>query len=208
MSWTDLKSRIADWLNRDDLSAQIPAFIALAEARFNRVLIVPEREAVAVLAAAGEAVALPADYWGMRALHVEAAPATTLRQMSLVELRRAYGGGTAGLPRHFAVRGSELLLGPAPASPCGLVLDYFQTIPALGEAQASNWLLDAHPDLYLSGALVEAYIFLRDAEGAGLWDSRTEAKIREVEKAGRRKTNGAAPIAARGPNPSIRQVRA
>jgi hypothetical protein len=208
MSWTDLKARIADWLNRDDLSAQIPAFIALAVARFNRVLIVPERAAVALLAATGEAVALPEDYWGMRALHIDAAPASTLKQMSLVELRRSYAGGAAGIPRHFAVRGTELLLGPAPASACDLVLDYFQTIPALGETEVSNWLLDAHPDLYLAGALVEAYIFLRDAEGAGLWDSRTEAKIREVEKAGRRKLNGAAPIMARGPIPSIRNVRA
>ena len=142
MSWTELKARIADWLNRDDLAAQIPAFIALAEARFNRVLIVPEREAVATLEASGE---------------------------------------------------------PAPASACELVLDYFATIPPLGEAQPSNWLLDLFPDLYLSGALVEAYLFLRDAEGAGAWDNRTEAKIREIEKAGRRQTIGAAPLTARAP---------
>ena len=199
MSWTELKARIADWLNRDDLAAQIPAFIALAEARFNRVLIVPEREAVATLEASGETVALPADYWGMRSLHLADAVQPPLRQMSLVELRRAYAGGPAGVPRHYCVRGSDLLLGPAPASACELVLDYFATIPPLGETQPSNWLLDLFPDLYLSGALVEAYLFLRDAEGAGAWDNRTEAKIREIERAGRRKTIGAAPLTARAP---------
>ena len=35
-SYSTLKSAIADWLLRDDLTAVIPSFISLAEAKFNR----------------------------------------------------------------------------------------------------------------------------------------------------------------------------
>ena len=37
-NFTDLKSSIADFLNRDDLTAVIPTFIKLAEADMNRKL--------------------------------------------------------------------------------------------------------------------------------------------------------------------------
>ena len=35
-TYTELKDAIADWLDRSDLTARIPDFIALAEARINR----------------------------------------------------------------------------------------------------------------------------------------------------------------------------
>ena len=35
-NFTNLKSSIADWLNRSDLTAIIPAFITLAETQLNR----------------------------------------------------------------------------------------------------------------------------------------------------------------------------
>jgi hypothetical protein len=37
-NFTELKSSIADFLNRDDLTSTIPSFIALAEADLNRQL--------------------------------------------------------------------------------------------------------------------------------------------------------------------------
>ena len=37
-TFTELKDAIADWLDRSDLTARIPDFIALAEARINREL--------------------------------------------------------------------------------------------------------------------------------------------------------------------------
>lgn len=199
-AYSDLLARVADWLNRDDLtSAQIDVFIRLAEARLNRVLIVPEREAVATATADSDRAPLPGDFWAMRALHAGGQVDPLIGQMSLVELRRAYAGTNAGTGdiRHFAISGNDLILGPSPRTETVLTLDYFATIPALTTGNTSNWLIAAHPDIYLSAVLAEACIFFRDAEGAGLWDSRTEAKIREADKAGRRKTTGAAPLAPR-----------
>ncbi len=37
-TYSGLKTTIADYLNRDDLTSAIPSFITLAEAKFNRKL--------------------------------------------------------------------------------------------------------------------------------------------------------------------------
>ena len=37
-NYTELKTAVANWLDRDDLTDRIPEFIALAESRFNRLL--------------------------------------------------------------------------------------------------------------------------------------------------------------------------
>ena len=37
-TYAELQTAVANWLDRDDLTARIPEFITLAEARFNRLL--------------------------------------------------------------------------------------------------------------------------------------------------------------------------
>ena len=37
-TYTELQTAVANWLDRDDMSARIPEFISLTEARFNRIL--------------------------------------------------------------------------------------------------------------------------------------------------------------------------
>ena len=43
----DLQAAIADWLNRSDLSAQIPDFLTLAQLKINRRLSIVEQEILA-----------------------------------------------------------------------------------------------------------------------------------------------------------------
>jgi hypothetical protein len=65
-----------------------------------------------------------------------------------------------------------------------LEFDYFQKIPALSDGAPANWLLAAHPDLYLFGALTEAEAFNKDADKAALWKLRRDELFDEIEKLG------------------------
>src|SRR5262245_63411060 len=58
-TYTELQQAIADWLERADLAARIPDFIALFEATANRRLRLRQQEAVATLAPASGAATLP-----------------------------------------------------------------------------------------------------------------------------------------------------
>ena len=60
--YEDLVTKVGDWLDRDDLAAQIPDFIAMVEARLNRVLRSVNSEASALWSVSDEFYALPSDF--------------------------------------------------------------------------------------------------------------------------------------------------
>lgn len=199
-SWAELKADIADWLNRDDLTTQIPKFIAQAEREFNRVLRVPEMEIVTDLTIDAAEVSLPADFLEMRALTLDTDPKTVLEPMTLAELRNSHAAAAAGRPRNFAIQsGSTLLVGPAPDSSYSGRLNYYQSITPLGAATASNWLLGAHSDVYLAGALWRAHVYLVDDGNAARWKGIMDQGLDQIMAAARRKAYGAAPQRIRAP---------
>jgi hypothetical protein len=191
-TWTELKANIADWLDRTDLTTQIAEFIGYAERRFNRELRVPEMEESVTASVSTASIALPTDFIAIKSLYIDGdSELTLLRQMSVDTLRSNFDGEETGTPEFFAMQsGSELLLAPAPTSSVTYIMNYWQEIPQLGSGQASNWLLAAHPDLYLAQSMVEAMIFLRDTEGLTLWEARAGKKMAEVKSQGRDKAYG------------------
>lgn len=199
-TWTDLKVTLANWLNRTDLSTvEIPEAIALAERRFQRTLFTPDRQIEATLTASAETVALPTDFWGAKAAYITTDPKTVLEQMTLSELREVYSSNTTGLPQNYAIRGTSMILGPAPDTTYSIKLTYIQTIPALGSGQASNWLLAAHPDIYVYGSLAELNILLRDENAASIFEAKYEATAEEINQSGLRRNYGQAPLRIRSP---------
>ena len=115
-------------------------------------------------------------------------------------LQAAYPSSPAATPRVFTVEGSVLKF--RPIDDTALELDYFQKIPALasGSDSGTNWLLAAHPDLYLFGALVEAETFGVNDERAPLWKGRRDEIFDEVEKLSNR-TRGTGAIRVMGATP-------
>ena len=71
-TYTELKNLVANYLNRDDLSAQIDSFIDLAEAKFNRDLRLRKmlKTVPATPTANDDTVSLPTDYLEMKELHL------------------------------------------------------------------------------------------------------------------------------------------
>ena len=114
-------------------------------------------------------------------------------------LQAIYPTSPADVPRLFTIEGSTLKVRPLDATP--LEFDYFQKIPALasvapGDGTQTNWLLTAHPDLYLFGSLVEAEMFGVNDERAPLWKARRDEIFDELDKLNH-KTRGGAPGAVR-----------
>lgn len=202
-TYAELQAEIANWLDRDDLTAEIVTCIQLCEARFNRTLWAAEREEAVTLeaTAASPNVALPANFSAMRSIHIVGSPLIILEPMALNLLRIAHRSGEQGQPANFAITGGDtLVLGPAPDGDYTIILDYYRTIPALTASNTTNWLLTANPDLYLSAALVEASLLIKDEERARLWEAKTSALIDEIMRAGRYKAHGSPPSRYRAPH--------
>lgn len=167
-TFDELKAAVADWLDREDLSVRTGDFIALAEARLNRLMAFSALTArVELEAGAGQAEL--------------AAPADLRDALSLV---RAGDGDGDGAAQGFRAEAGRLVLAPPPETPVRLVLTY-RARPRLSEAAPANPVLAEHPDLYLFGALAEAAPFLRDGEMLAVFAARfdaalTEARMREA----------------------------
>jgi hypothetical protein len=203
-TYTDLQAAVADWLARADLSARIPDFIMLFETVANRRLRVRQQEAAATLALMNGVAALPADYLAWRRVTWTGNIPRELEYVHPSYLHALFPTLPQGNPRYFTIEGGNLTLGPSDDT--AIAFDYFQKIPALaalaGEVPpvAANWLLAAYPDLYLFGALAEAYAYAKDPDNMALWGGRRDAIFDEIERLDA-KTRAPAALRVMGPTP-------
>jgi hypothetical protein len=197
-TYAELQAAIGNWLDHGLFAARTPEFIALFEAAANRRLRVREQEISTTLTPSAGAVALPADYLTWRRLTWTGSTRVELQYVHPSYLQAAYPSAPSGVPRVFTIEGSTLKIRPLDTAP--LEFDYFQKIPALSDSAPANWLLAAHPDLYLFGSLVEAEMFGINDQRAPLWKARRDEIFDEIEKLGN-KTRGAGAVRAMSATP-------
>ena len=99
-TFAELKTAIANFLARDDLTDRIPEFIELAEGRINRELETREQEkrATATLTADNEYVSLPSDLRQIRSVKLSQTPIVTLTYLSPDQLDQEYSSNSSGTP--------------------------------------------------------------------------------------------------------------
>ncbi|MFQ3255704.1 MAG: hypothetical protein ACI9W7_000162 [Porticoccaceae bacterium] len=157
-TYDGLKASIANWLNRTDLTSEIPDFIALAEDRLSQEVRVPtiEKTAAVILDANG-AVTIPADFLELKYAFYNENP---LERVSLTELRGYVK--TSGDPVIFAREARQFVFQPIPTMTATdrLIFIYYKDVPALSALAPTNELLEMAPQLYLYSSLVEASNFL------------------------------------------------
>lgn len=196
MTYETLKSEVADWLNRGDLTAVIPTFIRNAETTLGRRLRVRQMLTTTNLTVADEYEALPTDYKEWRALSITTADGPIPMRYVTPDRANLLQTATPDQPAYFTVEGTDLRFVPSPdASYAGRLL-YYAALPALSADVSTNWLLDEAPDIYLYATLMEAAPYLRDDERVPLWEKMLEARIADLTADSKRSEMGAGPLVA------------
>ena len=185
-TYDDLQAEVAAWLRRSDLGAEIPTFIALAEAQMNRRLRVRLMASSLSQSWASDYVDLPADVLAEREATVTVAGLPQrLAYLTPEQMDVATRTTSSGRPRFYGLYGGQLRLHPAPDQPYAATLVYLQAIPPLSEAAHSNWVLRSHPDAYLYGALAQSAPYLRADERLQTWASLFTGVLADIEAADR-----------------------
>jgi len=194
-SYADLQTSIANFLARSDLTAQIPDFIQLAEARINRELETREQEkrALATLTAGDEYIALPTDLREVREVKLKTSPLTVLNYMSPTGLDSEYSSNGLGKPKGYSIVGKEMKLRPIPDSAYEAEILYIGSVDTLS-ATSTPVLFLRSPDVYLYGALTEAYVYLLDEQRAAQYDEKFTRAINEVRMDEERSHYGTGPL--------------
>lgn len=182
-TYSELKTAIANFLARDDLTSQIPNFIQLAEGRMSRELETREQEkrSTATLTAGDEFIALPTDMREIREVKINTTPLTVLTYHSPVSLDSTYPDSATGKPLGFSIVGREMKLRPIPDSAYTAEIVYIGSLTAISDSSTPTLFLRS-PDLYLYGALAEAYAYLLDEQRAAQYDQKFSRGIEEVRR--------------------------
>jgi hypothetical protein len=194
-SYADLQTAVANFLARSDLTAQIPNFIQLAEARINRELETREQEkrALATLTAGDEYIALPTDLREVREVKLNTSPLTVLEYMSPTALDTQYSSNGLGKPKGYSIVGKEMKLRPIPDTAYSAEIMYIGSVDTLS-ATTTPVLFLRSPDVYLYGALTEAYVYLLDEQRAAQYDEKFTRAINEVRMDEERSHYGTGPL--------------
>ncbi len=170
-NYSELQASVASWLNRGDLTANIPDFITLAEAQLSTDLKTRSMEAKVTLStvAGTKTVALPTDMLEMRRLQVVGTYNQPLSYRSPDELSIDYASNMSAQPIVFTVVGGNIELAPIPDGVYSLELTYQQRIPALTGTNTTNWLLTNWPNAYLYASLLAATPFIMNDARIQVW---------------------------------------
>lgn len=170
-NYTELKASIADFLNRDDLTAAIPDFITLAEAQINRDIRHYEMENRATADLDQQYLDRPADWLETIRMNITSGGTRHLEYLSAASMadKRAGTENTTGEPKFYrhAERAFEVF--PTPDGTYEVELLYYEKIPALSSSNATNWLLTDHPDVYLYGSLLHSAPYLAEDQRVTVW---------------------------------------
>ena len=184
-TYSELQTAVANWLDRDDLTARIPEFITLCEARFNRSLRIRAMETldISVDTVAGTStVALPTGYVQMRDISLITSPITQLQYVTPEIMNRLNAGSRSGKPETYTIIANNILFGPTPDSAYDISMLYYKTFDALTDAAPTNWVITNAPDVYLYGALLEAEPFLMNDQRVQLWATALTQSINTLQE--------------------------
>lgn len=180
-TFSELKTSLANWLHRSDLTTVIPDFITLCEADFNRRLRIAQME-VRSSATFDEAYEdVPTDFLEMREIKVNSSPVVSLQYMTPAQMTEFYPTVVSGTPEFYTLVDSKIRVNKIPASE--VEISYYTRIVALSDAEPTNWMLTNNPDLYLYGALSAAEPYLKNDERLIVWKSLYEEKLKQVDDA-------------------------
>lgn len=183
VNYSDLKTSIADWLNRSDLTSVIPDFITLAEASFNKEIRNRKMIKRATATIDSQYSAVPADWLQTVDFVIEANPVVTLEFITnekLDKLRETYT--SSGTPKFYTIVGQELEVLPVPDSATLTgEITYYSKIPNLTDVNPTNWLMNSSPDIYLYGSLLQSAPYLVDDSRIPVWASMYQKLVKDLE---------------------------
>ena len=201
-TYAELQTATANWLDRTDLTSRIPEFIELAEANFNRVIRQPDMVAKDdSFSIAGRYTTLPTDTLEIIRIVVDLTPVIVLEYLTPEEIsERRIVMSSTGKPYYFTTIGgatNQLEVLPSPDSTYTSSIVYYTRIAALSDGATSNWLLAAHPDIYLFGTLVAAEPYLKNDERMPMWTARLDKARNDLGLQGQRERHTASGLRMR-----------
>ena len=135
MTYAELKSNIATYLNRSDLTDAIDTFIDSTEAEFNRRLRVKGMIKRATATLTGQYLAVPTDWLEATNLQIDGGDFSPLFQQSIesMDVYRKANDNVTGQPIYFALVDDSIEFAPTPDGSYTVQLTYYLSLIHISE---------------------------------------------------------------------------
>tara|TARA_R110002020_G_scaffold445445_1_gene657342 strand:- start:295 stop:948 length:654 start_codon:yes stop_codon:yes gene_type:complete len=191
MNYGELKTEIADYINRKDLTSRMARFIEDGEDSIYQGIITPtgtlalrcrENLVTASLTPVDGAIALPDDFLELDEATYDGEGQTPLSAQFYNTLRNYTGH--AG---DFALKNDSWLQYPIPDVDATFDIIYYSNFKGtLVDDADTNPILTAYPDMYRNAALSEAELFIKNDARSATWDTKLANSIRSTNATYRR----------------------
>lgn len=183
-TYSDLKTTVANYLARTDLTDQISDFIRFAELRLRRELRIRQMlKSVTTATVSGTStVALPSDFLEIRDLIVLTNPVQPLTYSSPSIFSRNARVTEIGKPLDYTILASEFQFAPVPDSAYTVKMLYYSAPEFLSDTNSSNAFIANAPDALLYASLIEAEPYLMNDARINTWGSMYDRAIATLTK--------------------------
>lgn len=189
-TYAELQTSVASWVNRTDLTSQVPDFIALAESKLNTRVSHRSMQTIATISITGETYTLPDDFAGLVSIRLNVSGYERIQYLS-EEQFDDLPVSSAGTPTKYTIAGGSLVFWPIPGEATAARIRYRTRLTPLSDTDTSNWLLTAYPHVYLYGSLLETAPYLKDDARLQVWGALFAEAITDVNNDGLRQGLGA-----------------
>ena len=174
----ELKSEVASWLNKSNLSSKLDGFVQISESYIRRDLEVRAQELTATGTLTGTDLAFPSRFSSVRRLVVDDRQCRYITPEEYTHLDLA----GADLPtRLYTIIGENIvILGGTSGDAYTLV--YTEWFESLAGDTDTNWVLTNSPDVYLWASCMAGSIYLKDVNAATGYKTLYEEAVRSLNR--------------------------
>ena len=200
-TYSALKTSIANWLNRSDLTSEISGdFIVLAEKDFNSKLRIRKMITQATITVDAETESLPSGFLQVRDFYIlNGGTKYALKFITPAQMDQIKGSSMTGQPSTYTILGDNFRFSPVSDSTYTAYLNYYKEFDPLSDSNTTNYILTNHPAIYLYGSLYHAANFLGGIEPnqAAQWEKMYQTALERLERNDREDQYGNAPLQQR-----------
>lgn len=172
-NFSDLKSAIANWLARSDLSTFLEDLILLGENRLQRDLRIRQTEEDISITMSSGVATVPSDFAELKWMSIDGSPTYPLEAKDSQWITRQYPlRSSSGIPTFVAVDGTNFIFGQFPDADYDLIGKYWKNPTLLSDSNTTNEWITAAPDALLMACLAESAPFLKDDDRVQMWESK------------------------------------
>ncbi len=162
-NYSDLKTAIASFYHRNDLTSVIDDFIDLCESEMQRKIKLLEFEVTGTVTVTAGVGTLPTGFIGARTLSWQGNPERVLQYVTPDRLTRV-NAASPSLVSYYTITGSDIKF--ANDTDGTLNITYMARFTPLSGSNTTNAIITNHPSAYLYGSLVHTSIYCKDPDGA------------------------------------------